>query len=300
MILNPSGSLDVSSDPSELPDDGLTRCKNLRINQKGIAKTRDGSAKLNASAINAAIWWIEEQGGTRYTFAGTAIYSNESSIATGLTSAQWAALKYNAFNDSTEQIYALNGTDRKRIQSGTVYEWGIAAPADAPTLSVGQGTGLTGQYNARYTYIRKVGGVMVAESNPSPVGSLYLDLADQSLAVSVTAPADAQVTHIRLYRTESNGIIYYRDQDIPVATYAYGVCFTWEGTDAYLSGTAYKFTTSDATHSTENTYTWEETPGVETSDGSGYSGGEWWEEYPEYYQQYLEYLQSQGYGYPGT
>ena len=58
ILFNPSGILDVASDPSDLPEssdgttiqsDALTRCKNLRLNQKGIAKTRDGSAKLNVS-----------------------------------------------------------------------------------------------------------------------------------------------------------------------------------------------------------------------------------------------------------
>src|SRR5207237_8416820 len=69
-------------------------------------------SKLNASAISTAIWWIEVQAGIRFTFAGTNIYSNESSIASGLTSAQWAAIQYNAFNDTNQNVFAFNGTDR--------------------------------------------------------------------------------------------------------------------------------------------------------------------------------------------
>lgn len=302
VLFDPTGVLNVAVDASDLPEttdgnnlssDSLVRCKNLRINQKGVAKTRDGSAKLNASAIATAIWWIEEQRGVRYTFAGTAIYRNESSIETGLTSAQWAAAKYNAFNDTTQQVFALNGTDRKRIEGSTVYEWGIEAPTDAPTLSAGVNVGLTGRYNAKYTYVRKVGSVTVAESNPSPAADDYITLSNKSLLVSVTESADPQVTHIRLYRTEPNGIIYYRDQDIPVGLYAYGYSESFEVTAAYLSGEGYKFTHEDTTHGTENTFTWESV--AETSqEVDGSSGGEpWYEDSTQGQDDYFEWLYRQ-------
>jgi len=264
---SPDGHLNISADASDLPEsvsDGnsrsgaMARCKNLRLDEPGKAKTRDGSAKLNTTAIANAIWWIEVQAGTRYTFAGQNIYEDETSIASGLTSAQWAAIKYNAFNDTKQNVFALNGTDRKRIESGTVYEWGIAAPTGRPTLTIGQGTGLTGKYNAKYSYVRKVSGVTVAESNLSPAARLHIELTDQSLAVGVDAPSDSQVTHIRLYRTLNGGVQYYRDQDIPVDTYTHGISQTWEDTDNYISGDAFKFTITDTTHTTENTYTWEE------------------------------------------
>lgn len=300
---DPSGQLDIATDPSDLPESAsghdiasgaLTRCKNLRINQRGQAKTRDGSAKLNATAIATAIWWIEEQSGDRYAFAGTSIYKNESSIATGLTSAQWSATQYSAFNDLTLQVFALNGTDRKRIQGSTVYEWGIAAPASAPTLTAGTGVGLTGEYNAVYTYVRKAGGAVVAESNPSPAADNTVVLANQSLAVDVTQPSDPQVTHIRLYRTLSGQEEYYLDREVAISTeYTYGYVFAWELSDAYLSSAAgFAFTVADATHSTQNCYTWEETYLTHQSDDtSGTSGGgvqedgtwlepsEWWSGY---------------------
>jgi len=261
------GALNIARDPSDLPETGdgvnvsssaMVRCKNLRVNQAGIAKTRDGSAKLNESAIATDVWWIEAQGGTRYTFAGTQIYEDESSIASGLTSAQWTAIQYNAFNDTTQNVFALNGADRKRVQSGSVYEWGIDAPTIAPTMDVGGGAGLTGTYNAQYTYVRKMGSVVVTESNPSPVG-IGTILVNGSLAVNCTAPTDSQVTHIRLYRTAANGASYFYAAEIAVnVTYTYGYVFAWEATDAYIAGTGYKFTTSDSTNSSENTSSWEQ------------------------------------------
>src|SRR5947207_11208234 len=100
----------------DITSTAMVRCKNLRLNQQGIAKTRDGSAKLNESAIDPAIWWIEVQAGIRFTFAGEQIYLNEASIASGLTNTQWAAIQYNAFNATAQNVFALNGTDRKRIE----------------------------------------------------------------------------------------------------------------------------------------------------------------------------------------
>ena len=282
VFFSPDGSLNVATDASDLPEssDGrntksgaMVRCKNLRTNEPGKAKTRDGSAKLNTTAINTAIWWIEEQGGSRFTFAGTQIYEDESSIATGLTDAQWSAIKYNAFNDTTDNIFALNGTDRKRIESSTVYEWGIAAPTVAPTLSVGQAGGLTGQYNAKYTYVRKVGSVIVAESNASPAADNTVVLANQSLSVDVTQPSDSQVTHIRLYRTLADGATYFLDTEIAVGiTVAYGYSEAFEATDTYIAGTGYKFSIEDSTNGTENTYTWEELYADRSDDDEGTSG----------------------------
>ena len=266
-FFSPDGSLNIAVDASDLPESGdgqsshsgaMVRCKNMRTNEKGKAITRDGSAKLNASAIETAIWWIEEQAGNRFAFAGTKIYENEASIATGLTSAQWAAIKYNAFNDTTDNIFALNGTDRKRIESSVAYEWGLEAPATAPTLTAGQTTGLTGQYNAKYTYVRKVGSNAVAESNPSPAADNTVVLADQSLEVSVTQPSDTQVTHIRLYRTLAGGSVYFLDSEIPVGVIAFGYSESFEADDVYIAGNGLKFTVEDTTNGTENTYTWEE------------------------------------------
>jgi hypothetical protein len=268
IIFSPDGSLNVSVDPSDLPESGdgvnirsgaMVRCKNLRINQRGVAKTRDGSLKFNETAIATAIWWIEEQGGTRYTFAGTAIYEDESSIATGLTSAQWSAIKYNAFNDTTQQIFAVNGTDRVRIAAGAVYQWGIAAPTTRPTIQSGAGSGLTGEYNAKYTYVRKVGSTVVAESDPSDEASTSVVLAGGSLGITPAQPSDSQVTHIRFYRTTAGGSQYLYAGEVEANfAYEYGYSFDWEEEAAYISGDGYKFTTADDTHETENTFSWEE------------------------------------------
>lgn len=214
---DPNGTLNIAADADLLPDDALTRCKNLRIDAAGKLKTRDGSEKVNATAIEAAIWLLVEQSGNRYAFAGDRIYKNETSIASGLTNAQWSGVKYNAFNDTTQQIYALNGTDRKRIQDEDVYEWGITPPA-APSVSASSGSGLTGVYSAKVTYCRKVGSTVVSESDPSDASSNSSSLTNDSLFISWTPSADPQVTHVRVYRTTGGGSSYLHDQDIAVGS----------------------------------------------------------------------------------
>ena len=233
IIWKPNGSLDVATDPAQLPDTkgsvltgdtgsitsyALARCKNLRLDLLGVAKTRFGTSKLNATAISTAIHKIIEQAGTRYTFAGAIIYENETGIKTGLTSAAWSAILYNAFNDITQDVFALNGTDRRRIEGGVVYEWGIDPPTTAPTVAAGSLTGLTGAYNAKYTYCRKSGSTVICESNPSPAGAAAISLNNGSLSAAWTASADSQVTHVRIYRTLLNGGTYYHDQDVAIGT----------------------------------------------------------------------------------
>lgn len=233
IIFRPNGTLDVATDPSELPEakgsvltgdagsivsEALARCKNLCLDRKGMVTTRLGTDKINSSAMTSTINRIIEQAGKRYSFSGSRGYEDEVSIKTGLTDAMFSAILYNAYNSTTQNVFALNGTDRIRIESGAAYEWGISAPEDAPTLAAGASTGLTGAYNAKYTYCRKSGSTVICESNPSPAGAAAVTLANGSLSVTWTASGDSQVTHVRVYRTLAGGSTYYHDQDIAVGT----------------------------------------------------------------------------------
>ncbi len=229
IVWKPTGNLDVATEPADLPQQispeggiisgAMARCKNLRLDQQGVAKTRDGSWKINASSLgDLDIYKIVEQTGDRYAFAGDNIYRNEVSLASGLSRKAWSAVKYNPYNSTTKSIYALNGTDRKRIEGSTVYEWGIAAPTVAPTIAAGALTGLMGAYNAKYTYCRKESATVVSESNPSPAGAAAVTLANGSLSVSWTASSDSQVTHVRIYKTLTGGAVYYHDQDVAIGT----------------------------------------------------------------------------------
>ena len=80
MFFDPSGTLDVSTEPSDLKETDMQRCKNLVLDQSGELFTRDGHSKINASAIDTDISEIIVQDGDRYSFSGDEIYLNEVSI----------------------------------------------------------------------------------------------------------------------------------------------------------------------------------------------------------------------------
>jgi len=224
IFFTPNGSLDLNTDPSDLPEaaDGdsrssgeMQRCKNLRLTENGVAQTRDGS-RLWASGLGLPVWTIIEQGGTPYSGSNGGIYSWSTALETGLGGSRYSGIRYNPYNSTTQSIYILNGTDRKRIESGSVYEWGIDAPASAPTITTGGAAILEGDYNAKFTYCRKEGSTIVSESDPSPEASAAVTLSSQSLLVSWEAPADSQITHVRFYRTAAGGSTYYHDTDFDI------------------------------------------------------------------------------------
>ncbi len=219
-IWRPDGNLNIAIDPTALPEqDGTssacTRLKNLRVDRKGVISLRDGSSKVNSGPMDQKVNFLFTHNGSRYSFSGEKIYRNESVIADGEGIGTWSALQYNQSNDSTMQVYAMNGTARKRIEGSDVYEWGIEPPS-TPTVGVGTGTGLTGSYRVRITYARLVNGTVVSESNPSSASSAQ-SLSNQQLSVTWAASSDPQVTHVRIYRTNAGGTTYLFDQNVAVA-----------------------------------------------------------------------------------
>lgn len=325
---SPSGILDINTDPSELPETGndagtevysgaMTRCKNLRLDQKGVAITRRGSSNRgNNVNVTGPVYRAIELAGRIYEFLPDGIYTakvtadlnsgeENPTLRSSLTStSKWSAITYNAYNSTTVNVFALNGTDRKRIYGTTVKDWGIAPPTYAPILSAGSTNGwsymaytsggtveivagnvitgddsgatgtvqevtltsgswaagtaagviyvngvsgtfedetvsvgthddlatvvgtemttqdamLTGNYNVKYTYCRKEDEVVVCESNPSPAAGSAVPLVNQSLNILFDASTDSQVTHVRVYRTEAGGSVYYHDQDVAIGT----------------------------------------------------------------------------------
>ena len=141
---SPNGTLDVSTDPMDLPSQqsgndvvsgAMQRCTNLHLDHDGIASTRRGSQKVSASAMSdLLVKLLVEQGGDRYAIAGASLYLNESSIGSGYTDAEWSAILYNAYNVITQSVFATNGTDLKRITASTIAKWGIDAPEDGPSV----------------------------------------------------------------------------------------------------------------------------------------------------------------------
>lgn len=91
-------------------------------------------------------------------------------------------------------------------------------PADAPTLGTGTGNGLTGAYNAKYSYCRNNGSTDLVYSDLSPAASSAVQLNNGALRVSwpeAYAYEDSHpFTHVLIYRTKAGGSTYYYDQTV--------------------------------------------------------------------------------------
>ncbi len=223
---------------------------------------------LTSGAVVGSINRILGHSGDRYAFTdGGEILRNEQAIATGMTAAPWEAIRYNAYNSSQQSLFALNGYERKRITGSDVQEWGPASPTVAPKIKAGLGTGLTGDYNAKYTWARKEDAVVVWESNPSPAAAAAVALTAENLEVYFTLPTDEQITHVRIYRTIDGGSTYYWDQDVALGwtEYDYSYLFDWE-TD-YIVGSLYQAFTESTSYTTI-THSWEATPSVASDDNT--------------------------------
>lgn len=266
IIFNPAGILNIATDPSDLPEqsvgrniasNALTRCKNIHLDRSGLAETRHGSLKINTSAIDTDIRLILVQAGVRFTFTGDIIYRDEVSIETGLTDADWSAISYNAFNDTTKLVFALNGTDRKRIDGSTVYEWGLTAPTDTPVatpLGIGD---LTGDYTIKFTHAGLIGAVVVRESNAGPTSNAAT-LATNAIMATFVRPNQSDVTHVIVYRTLNDGLIQYNDDSHATPYRAdedFVYTFGWEDSLEHMTGTGNDYTSTSSNY--EIIFSWE-------------------------------------------
>ena len=205
-------------DPSVAPPGACIRAKNVVFDKDGVVLTRNGSSKGSITGTSAVLYMFDHSG-DRYTWSSTRCYKNETVFGDTLTAARPEAVRYNAYNSTQDSMFFLNGTDRKRVEGTSMYEWGTDAPTTAPTIAAGDGSGLTGDYNVKYTFLRKEGSVIVYESNFSPTATSAVELSDEDLDVTgIEVPSDSQITHIRIYRTTAGGSLYYKETDITAGT----------------------------------------------------------------------------------
>jgi hypothetical protein len=99
-----------------------------------------------------------------------------------------------------------NGANTQRkITRTTAERVGVIAPAGAPTATYG-GTGLTGNYAWKYTFVIEVDGVRMWESNPSPM--LQYTLSNNVATLKGDASLDDRVNARYFYRTTASGNVW--------------------------------------------------------------------------------------------
>lgn len=214
--------VNLRQDRLRLADGDIARAINADLHtQPGTIMLRLGrSRQISTALADLNIRRLASYyGGARYRVAGQSIYRNETAIYSGLSAELVTTMQpMRPLNDTTLYMFIAD-TSRMQKDSGTaISDWGVDAPSTKPTVATGASTGLTGAYSLRYTYIRKVDGVMVYESNPSPVSDT-VNPTNQDIAISgLIDSTDSTITHKRIYRTPADTTEYLVDQDIAVGT----------------------------------------------------------------------------------
>jgi hypothetical protein len=212
--------IDLKHDPISIADHAVMRAINADLHtQVGTMKLRAGRSSLGDTGSGSAIRTMALHNTRRYQVAGTNLYRNFISISSSLSASNQVTglAAYEPLNDTTTWSFIADPAGMYKDDGTNLYNWGLTAPAAAPVLAVGAAGSLNGTYGARYTYARVVGGVVVSESNPCPAPT-GVALTNQQLNIPVVASTDPQITHIRVYRTLTNGTSYLFDQQVANAT----------------------------------------------------------------------------------
>ena len=141
ILWKPNGSLNISTDPANLPhtilsrtsvySESMQRCKNLRLDRTGKASTRFGSQQLatNGQYDDFYLHLAFVQNGILHVFSGNSIYANGTVVNALMTDAQWFAVQYNVIDSTEFQIFTSNGTNQVRIEGSggkaNTFTWGL-------------------------------------------------------------------------------------------------------------------------------------------------------------------------------
>lgn len=238
------GGLDDVTSPWILPANVMSELNNADLSETGLVKKAKGKSRFISTSLGAnpiKSLYICTIGTTKYyicSYTTTLKYSSNgtswSSLATGLTDADWY------FVNTPTWLYCFNGTENRKWDGTSFLNFGIAAPANAPTKNSNINGSLTASrvYYYKYTYYNSTSGV---ESDPSPASAALTASADPNdgFKLNLTGSSDAQVDKIKVYRTYGNT----------------AAPFWYEGIVNNAAGTVtYDSTTADASLSTTQLY----------------------------------------------
>ena len=196
-----------------LPPDTVYTCQNLRYDETlGILYKRPSRRKYNSTTlgtdpITSQIRYYKNSNATqKYVIAtstflkvGTDSTGTFANIKTGLT-----ANKRFTFITFKDLLYCFNGEDSNQVYDGTnnCVDMGVPVPT-APTLVAAAGS-LTGAYYYKVTYM-----IDSYQEGSASVASSAITLSSQGVTVTIPTSSNTRVTHRKIYRTKTNGSVYY-------------------------------------------------------------------------------------------
>jgi len=208
--------VNLRTDGLNAADEDVRRAINADLHSElGSAMLRLGRTAQFSSALSDPIRRLAKFNAVRYQVAGTVAYRDETTIIQGLsTDHKTTIASFRPLLDSTTWTFFADGNKMQKDDGTNVRTWGVDAPSSKPTVQEISSGNLTGDYSARYTYVRKTSDEKIAyESAPSPLSNT-LTLSSQNFSVTVIQSADPQINRIRLYRTVSGGSEYLFDHEV--------------------------------------------------------------------------------------
>lgn len=216
------GGLDEISSPTKGSEDISTvGTINVEFDTDGSVRTRDGSSIFNKGhqilgssdepLKSLATFDFRKSDGNNYQILcnGKKIYLNlNNPVVTydGLTSEERPDIEFHVTNDDEYIIYG-NGVDDNLKFNGS--EWtklSITAPTAMSVSSIGHGVLPTGDYEWYVTYVREKGGVIVQESDMSPLLKYsHLGESDTGQATSGTISSITDTTKMLISSTATSG-----------------------------------------------------------------------------------------------
>ena len=200
---------------------------NIDLSTPGEAKTRGGSDTVQTLGYvirHIHDWFVAYLNSHYIAIAGgtkVSILDQNHAILdedTGFTDGEI----FDFLNYGDELFYS-NGVDEPRIASiissaPAFRKWGITKPSSANTFAADSGTGLTGTYLYKYTYVNSVSG----HESTASAASASKTVANKTINLSgLTASADPQVDKINIYRTTNGGAFYFYLTQISNGTTTY-------------------------------------------------------------------------------
>lgn len=203
-----SGVINIAT-PDTLPPTASPRGRNSVIDpitestavvrkRNGFSTYNDSNGQAFGAEINNQFEYILTDG-TRYHLLSGATGQLGRISTSGVYTSSTTGLQTGtvpSFAVAQDVCYLVNGTDRKKLRGTTLEEFGIEAPASAPTIAAGAAGSYDGTYEARITYYN---GNTGAESSAGPTSSAVSITSDHIDVTNIPTSADTQVTARRVY-----------------------------------------------------------------------------------------------------
>lgn len=127
----------------------------------------------------------------------------------GTTSGKMEAVYYNG----TDRAYIFDGVNRAQVWSGTgnTRDLGLDSPTTAPTVAEVANSTTTYSADSIFSYcFTEYDSVNDVESGPSPVSEIQISTTESTIKITLPAQVNASADSYRIYRTQSEGAVFFR------------------------------------------------------------------------------------------